>query len=283
MITNKLKENIMQNSEKTILIVRNLNDKLANAVDLKREGSFLYAFSYYDVQAILHGVKNRDASAYIELVLKFYKSIPKNASLIPLPSSDGSTSVNLELLSLIQSLRKDIKIIDILRGRSRESLYKLKKEQRAIPNDFFGFYLLKNKFEINNNTYLFDAVVDTGTTYKAAAECIGVKLPLLVFANNTKTPKVNVDVKPLEIFRPIDKIYYVRYFFLGCEISDDEEPGHSKYAHVYCVALTRKDAEDKVRKHALNYFNRVCAIDDVKLAENQDLNYYTTNKKTLIY
>ena len=91
--------------------------------------------------------------------------------LIPIPSRQGHATFTLKLAEYIAQLT-GAEVLDICRGKKRESFCELKRKGiRKVNDDFFGFYLTSEAPK--NKTVIFiDNVSATGLTAQNAIDLI---------------------------------------------------------------------------------------------------------------
>lgn len=134
--------------------------------------NFFYGYYYDDDNNhIAHGIKEGDIGAIKYAAQKMADLIPPNSVLIPMPSHKGYATDTLLLAKEIQKITKT-PIADILKGKSRMSLYSAKKMGVPIDSTYLGFKKVGD-IPSGYNPVLIDNVVDTGLTAKSALETIG--------------------------------------------------------------------------------------------------------------
>lgn len=126
------------------------------------------------VREICHKVKRSDISAISIISDYLSRSLPSSAILIPAPSHFGYATYTLEICKEISRKNKN-KIADILRRTPSETLYELKKKEKAYLN----MYLTEKP---GSYKFLFiDNIISTGLTFNTAKNLIPNLSPL-VFA-----------------------------------------------------------------------------------------------------
>lgn len=128
--------------------------------------NLLFSKNYYQdtgARELAHRVKNKDKKSIYIMAQEIAAILPKNITIIPTPSRIGHATDTLELAKIIIEIN-DGKILDIIKGSKRESLYYIKKENKQISDNFFGFYLTEK--EPTEPYYILDTVCDTGKTLK---------------------------------------------------------------------------------------------------------------------
>lgn len=134
------------------------------------KGKIICLNDYYETKGareIAHDAKNNNRKACLEIAKELSKRLhfPKNSILVPVPSSTGKATKNLEVCKELARIM-NISVSDCIKGNQRIRLYDLKKESSIISKDFFGF---QKMFEPSSGTiFLFDIVVDTGKTMAEA-------------------------------------------------------------------------------------------------------------------
>lgn len=139
-----------------------------------------YATRYYfdaSARSVAHGIKEGDRHSIIMAARAMRRVLPtgRKIALVPVPSRKGYCTTTLLLAKEIRHQCKDtdIRVIDALRGNTRQSLYDAKKYGKVdIGSSWFGFRLIK---DIPRDTELLfvDNVESTGVTMKAAIEACG--------------------------------------------------------------------------------------------------------------
>lgn len=159
---------------------RFLEEGIVNISDLE----VLPCYDYYKdkgIREICHAIKKGEWDAIRYAGEEMAKYVSPNDTLVPIPSRTGEAIQTLLLAKEIAK-KSGAKIANILNGKTRESLYDLKKQGVEPGEDFFGFH--GNGTE-DNNLVLVDNVLDTGMTVKSAADAIGAK-KVLVFARTSQ-------------------------------------------------------------------------------------------------
>lgn len=139
---------------------------------------------------ICHKFKENDPSVIEIMAEKMSEFITSKDNLIPIPSRSGNATSTLNLANAI-SKKTGAKVMDIIKGNERESLYAVKKRGDSTSTIDFGFRLTQKK---PRNAVLIDGVYDTGTTVKNALKIIP-SARTVVFAkttgDNKKIPNPN--------------------------------------------------------------------------------------------
>lgn len=138
--------------------------------DELRDGNYFYCGEYYDASGlyreISHGLKHGDDNAIEVASKQMAKLVPPNSILVPVPSHNGSAECTLKLANAIARVTGS-EVVDALKGKSRRSLYEMKKNGEKINSDYLGFYLDK-PIKSGKNVIFVDNVIATGTTANAA-------------------------------------------------------------------------------------------------------------------
>lgn len=143
-----------------------------------------YYADYYGTagaRELSHRFKNNDPEAIEIIAKKLSKFVSSSDNLIPVPSRNGIATNTLDLAYAISDITGS-GVYDIIIGKSRESLYAIKKRGDSVSSVDFG-YTLKGK--IPNNPVLIDGVYDTGTTLRNALRLIP-NARIVVFAKTIK-------------------------------------------------------------------------------------------------
>ena len=131
------------------------------------------------VRDVCHGLKGGDSAAInvmAQHMATYVRMLPPDSILIPVPSRTGHATYTLLLAEYISRLT-GVPVIDIIKGKDRESLYALKLEGQKVNEQFFGFYRVG---PIGNNTpILVDSVFDTGQTGSTASRLFKAKVPIV--------------------------------------------------------------------------------------------------------
>lgn len=138
--------------------------------DELREGNYFYCGEYYDASGlyreISHGLKTGDDNAIEVASRQMAKLVPENSILVPVPSHTGNADCTLKLANAIAKITGS-EVVDALKGRSRRSLYEMKKNGEKIDSGYLGFHLDK-PIKPGKNVVFIDNVIATGTTANAA-------------------------------------------------------------------------------------------------------------------
>lgn len=147
-------------------------DRIATRIvaDELREGNYFYCGEYYDASGlyreISHGLKNGDDNAIEIASRQMAKLVPPDSILVPVPSHTGNAECTLKLANAIARITGS-EVVDALKGKSRRSLYEMKKNGERIDSDYLGFHL-DRKLPEGKNIVFVDNVIATGTTANAA-------------------------------------------------------------------------------------------------------------------
>jgi len=143
--------------------------------------SYIYAHKDYNkIRWLCYKVKNEqniNIAAYI-----MSKIIPQNVNIIPMPSHLGFSNWSLKLCKEIIKLRNDLNIFDCLYEIPNEGVCESKKYNKQINPDI----VVRYGYIVPSNAVLIDNVYDTGSTYNAACEAIGKKIPIVVLGKTLK-------------------------------------------------------------------------------------------------
>ncbi len=138
--------------------------------DELRDGNYFYCGEYYDASGLYremaHGLKRGDDSAIDTASKQMAKMVPPNSILVPVPSHTGNADSTLKLANAIAKITGS-DVVNALKGKSRRSLYEMKKNGEKIDSDYLGFYL-DRPIESGKNIIFVDNVIATGTTANAA-------------------------------------------------------------------------------------------------------------------
>ncbi|NQZ06720.1 MAG: hypothetical protein HRT35_06110 [Algicola sp.] len=139
---------------------------------------------------LVHRVKNNDVEA-IAIMARVMAEIalerlPADSVLIPVPSHTGHATNTLQLAAQI-ALLTGFPVLDIVRGRMRNSWYTLKQNgvtASRITDAFFGFYLvdvIKHKTPV-----IVDNVFDTGQTIVTISKLFCQPIIVLTYASTVR-------------------------------------------------------------------------------------------------
>lgn len=141
----------------------------------------IYAHKDYNkIKSLCHKVKNNndlDIAAFI-----MSKLIPKDCTIIPMPSHFGEADWSLSLAYKVLLFRNDISVFNCLYEIPNDSSYELKKKH-IKPNPKI---VLKYGYIPPVNSVLIDNVYDTGATYHAACKALGKEIPIVVLGKTCK-------------------------------------------------------------------------------------------------
>ena len=144
--------------------------------------NFIYAHKDYNkIKCLCRQVKvnkNLDIAAFI-----LSKLIPNDYVVIPMPGHTGYATWSLKLADKLKLFRSDLCIFDCLYEVPNDGVCESKKNKtKIIPNIIVKYgYVVPQK-----NVVLLDNVYDTGSTYNAACEAIGKKIPIVVLGKTLK-------------------------------------------------------------------------------------------------
>ena len=147
-------------------------DRIAERIiaDQLRDGNYFYCGEYYDASGLYrelsHKLKEGDDDAIRIASEQMARLVPPNSILVPVPSHNGVAECTLKLANAIAEITGS-DVIDALKGKSRRSLYDMKKNGERIDSDYLGFYL-DRKLPEGKNVIFVDNVIATGTTANAA-------------------------------------------------------------------------------------------------------------------
>lgn len=136
--------------------------------DLYQDIYFVTDYKNSDAKSLAHDVKYGNESAIKKMGTEMARITPKNAVLIPTPSSTGKSTITKKISKIISKVNGN-KVKDILSGNKRQSLYLLKKQGKTLTDKDFGFKVNDN---IPKHPFLVDNVLATGTTFKAIKKVI---------------------------------------------------------------------------------------------------------------
>ncbi|MBQ0074439.1 MAG: DUF1738 domain-containing protein, partial [Prevotella sp.] len=139
----------------------------------------VYARRYYfdpSARSVAHGIKEGNMQAITTAARAMKGAIPKDRPviLVPIPSRKGYSTTTLLLAKELQRQSEgDVRVIDALKGNSRQSLYEAKKQGRGtFDTAWFGFHLTKD-LPKDTDLLFVDNVESTGATMKAAIAVCG--------------------------------------------------------------------------------------------------------------
>lgn len=90
--------------------------------------------------------------------------IPRECYWVPVPNRGGFTDNTLLLAHFVSGLSTGrAKVLDIVKGNARPSIYELKKEGKKMDDDLLGFRLSRRSPN-DRRIYLLDNVLATGFT-----------------------------------------------------------------------------------------------------------------------
>lgn len=114
------------------------------------------------------GVKRGDPMLVRQAALDMAPLIPQGSVLVPTPSRTGRAIGTLALALALAELT-DCTVADVVTGRPRESVRRLKKQGRSIDDGFFGFVAACRPV---GRLLVVDEVFGTGTTTNALASLL---------------------------------------------------------------------------------------------------------------
>ncbi len=153
---------------------------------------------YREVSKLAHAVKKRNPEDIKQAAKMLKPYVVKDAVLVPVPSHKGMATDTLDLARELGRITHT-PVADVLKGNSRKSQYKAKKEGMPLSSKQLEIVKTK-KLPENKIPVLIDNVVNTGNTAKAAIEAVGggVMLPLGV-ARYSKFGHA-MGLQPIELF-----------------------------------------------------------------------------------
>jgi len=117
-----------------------------------------------EARELAHKAKKGDPVAISKMAEEMAILVPKETTLIPVPSSLGKATITKELVDKIAEITGS-KVADIVTGNKRASLYSLKKKGKSLSKDELGFKLSAT---VPKGKYMIvDTVLGTGTTMRA--------------------------------------------------------------------------------------------------------------------
>lgn len=153
---------------------------------------------YYDpdIRALCHAVKDGDRAAIYKTAAMLAPYVRNGSILVPVPNHDGRAGYTLELAKAIREKlpRKDITVLDALKGLPHPSLCEMKHAGLSLSSVDYGFeyagrrerMFLKNYNGSNGHpVFLVDNVIDTGRTAHAAYAALGLPETRLLALGNT--------------------------------------------------------------------------------------------------
>ena len=114
------------------------------------------------------GVKRRDPTHVRQAALDMAPLVPRGSVLVPAPSRTGRAIGTLALALALAELT-GCTVADVVTGRPRESVRRLKKQGRPIDHRFFGFVAA---YRPAGRLLVVDEVFGTGTTTNALAHLL---------------------------------------------------------------------------------------------------------------
>ena len=133
---------------------------------------FICCGEYYSCgrNSTAHAMKNGNQKSIQKAAAEMAKFVGKDVVLIPMAGHTGIATYTLNLANEIAKLT-GAKVLDIMKGRERESFYNMKKQGNEVNTDDLGLYLTEELPDAD--IMIVDNVVSTGTTAKAALELTG--------------------------------------------------------------------------------------------------------------
>jgi len=116
------------------------------------------------------GIKNGDMKSIIISASLMSPFVDGESLLVPMPSRHGYATGTLKLANFI-SKKTGAEVLNIMKGRTRESFCELKRKGETVEDDFFGFYL-SGAIPTDKNIIIIDNVIATGQTATNAVRLI---------------------------------------------------------------------------------------------------------------
>lgn len=165
-----------------------MNSPVINASGLRASmgPEILSLGDYAPLRSICHRVKTGDASALSDAAARMASGIifPARTLLIPVPSHLGYATDTLALCEEL-SRRTGFPVLDILLGKSRESLYLLKRCGAPMPGTGMLDMHLAADIPSGFQPVLVDNVIATGLTMRAALSAVPSAIPCAVAVDGT--------------------------------------------------------------------------------------------------
>ncbi len=137
------------------------------------------------VRQVAHDLKVADARAIHVAAGAMAPLLPPGSTLVPVPSSSGSTRANLRLAEAIASLVPGTHVVDGLDREASESQYRRRKRgEAALRADAMRVRWVGGA--LRDPVVLIDNVLSTGATAKAAERALGRDTLALVWADARK-------------------------------------------------------------------------------------------------
>lgn len=161
-------------------------------------------YSDFGVRQICHALKSKNqfiktiAIIHVSNYFLKQKCINNNSVLIPAPQHQGNAEYTLRITRRI-ARKTGAKVLDILKCKPHESLYKWKKseEYTGLPSLDIGLYLSKKISDEDKikNVFFVDNVISTGKTYNEANKLLNGILEPMVYAIDFDKIKLNGGLK----------------------------------------------------------------------------------------
>lgn len=129
-------------------------------------------------------IKQGEVNAILSAAEEMAEFVTGNAILVPMPSHFGYAIQTFRLAQALSQLT-GAAVCDILKGKSRDSLFNEKKRGHRVKWDTLGYYI-DGAIPSNRKVYVIDNCIDTGASGKAAASVIG-DCTILAYAMTKKT------------------------------------------------------------------------------------------------
>ena len=155
---------------------------------------------YEDVRFLCRRVKSEWTAALSKKDIRIlHRPLPSKCVLIPVPGHLGTATYTRDIAEVLSQRTgfpmKDTVVLDCLEGTPRESLCERKHAGETIGDINVSFRIkskackdtLRELVEKGYEPILFDNVVDTGTTAKAAMDALGQTCRVLAIGD-TDTP-----------------------------------------------------------------------------------------------
>lgn len=158
------------------------------------ENRIFYYGEYYDagdpsIRRVSLQLKHGQFAGIVEAARKLSPFFNRpDTVVIPVPSHNGKAGTALILAREIARRNPNVRVLDAVMGRSRESVYDLKRKKRdlrQLDSTFFGFRLV-SPLPRGMQYYVLDNVIGTGFTLKEIMKLIP-DAKAVAFALNTKS------------------------------------------------------------------------------------------------
>ena len=215
-----------------------------------RDDNLFFVGEYYDEggrnSEMCHRIKDGDAEAIEIASEEMARKVPSNSVLIPIPSHTGRATYTLDLAKAIAS-KSNSKVLDVLEGVPRETIYSMKKNGR-IDLESLRMHLTE-PLPKGKTIVFIDNVVASGTTANEALSHVDSGCVLSYAVDSHARSKSPEDEKSIKVARSLVHIARMLVAFNRNELENQLKKKRSDLKEValkeYLDCLEEMDAKEQ--------------------------------------